>query len=151
MPPQSLYLYVDMCTIKQLQTDIKLNQEYKNLLSQATFKIFEIRSKYLTSLKEHYQAYTLHLGFECCKAEIECFTVKSEYMTQQLRRVKMVEKLHRLNEEKALLNEKISSVETRLDRFRSLDPALLAEHRELNDDLECQEMLIQISEANMEG
>lgn len=137
--------------MKQLQQDIKLNREHEEALAQVTIKILETRTKYLTLLKEHYQNYSLDLGFKCCQAEIESFTTKSEFMTQQLRRAKMVEKLHKLNTEKALLAHKITSAEIRLDRFKTLDPALLAEHRELNDDLECQEMLIQISEANMEG
>lgn len=140
-----------MFTIKQLQQDIKLNQEHDKALAQITIKILEARTKYLTLLKEHYQNYSLDLGFKCCEAEIKCFTTKSEFMTQQLRRAKMVERLHKLTAEKALLEQKISSAEIRLDQFKTLDPALLAEHRELNDDLECQEMLIQISQANMDG
>lgn len=140
-----------MISIKQLQEDIKLNKEHEKKKLHVSNKILETRLKYLALLKEHYEGHLLDLGLQSYKSKIECTTIKCEFMTHQLRETKLNQIWQRLSEEEAVLDQKISQIESRLDQFRRLDPVLLAEYRELNDELECQEMLIQISELNGES
>lgn len=140
----------DIVDIEQLKKDIKSNEDYQKTSVEIIKKILETRIKYLTVLREYYQNDLLALGVKEIEAEIEATVTKAEFMTQELRKKRMNEKLQRLKTEKGSLKEKIATAESRLDRFRSLDPTLLSEYRKLKDDLECQDMLIQFSEANVD-
>lgn len=49
---------------------------------------------------------------------------------------------------KAKIDLKLAEEKSRLSAYRNLDPNLMAEYLRLKDDLECQEMLIKMSENN---
>lgn len=138
----------DIVDIEQLKKDIKANEEYQKTSREIIKKILETKLKYLTVLREYYQKHLLAFGVKEFEAEIEATVTKAEFLTQEFRKKKMNEKLQRLKTEKGPLKEKISAAENRIDKFRSLDPTLLSEYQKLKDDLECQDMLIQFSEAN---
>lgn len=106
---------------EQLNDLTKLQKQFFDW-SQFDLKRYEVRLNYLLS--------------------------KAKFMTHQHTVKKLDEIETILNNTSNQLDERISQSERTLIQFDNLDPALLAEYRRLKDDLECQDLLIEISKDN---
>lgn len=128
-----------------LSNETQINKEHRLKVLNLKNKILQTRLEYLTPLKKHYESYWLKVDLECYEAKLACLTNKAKYLTYQA----ISEKIQKLKEEIKLEDEEISQLSERLQKFRSLDSQLLAEYRRLKEEIECQEMLIKISEGNV--
>lgn len=55
---------------------------------------------------------------------------------------------NRIDSLEAKLSSKLAEERSQVDAYKNLDPDLMAEFLRLKDDLECQEMLIKMSNDN---
>lgn len=111
-------------------------------------KILEMKLNYLTLLKHHVEN-CLEFDVDCQKAKVDCEVNKAIFEVKMKESKNYNELLDQVNREDENLREKIVQSQTKLDQLKKLNPALLAEYRALKEELECQEMLIQISECNV--
>lgn len=127
-----------------LSNETQINKEHRLKVLNLKNKILQARLDQLTSLKHHYENYWLKLDLERYEAKMTYLTNKAKFLTYQ----SLSEKIPRLREEARGLDEETAQLTQRLEKFRSLDPQLLATFRSLKEEIECQEMLIKISEGN---
>lgn len=111
--------------------------------------ILQVQVDTLKLLKQHYESYWLDFSLKYSESEINCHVSKARLMTYHVREDKADDILRKLDEENKELGEELARVNERVERFKGLDQNLVAEYRKLKDDLECQEMLIQMSAGNI--
>lgn len=136
-------------SVNLLSEQYNQSKEHKLRILRLNNEILEIKSEYLNALKRHYEEYWLNLDLKCYDAKVDCFVSKVKFMTYQASSGKLDDISHKLKKESDLLDQEISKTKTLLEQYKNLNPELLAEYRRLKDDLECQEMLIKISEGNV--
>jgi len=130
-----------------------LNKQHRIKLLNLNNKILRIRLEYLSALKEHYNDYWLNFDIRCSAADLECQSSKKKYfaaMALKTEGAKIDELAEKIGEKMRLLSEEETALGSRLRRYERLNQDLLAEYWVLKEDLECQEMLIKISERNTE-
>lgn len=127
---------------------IKLVDDYNRRILATKNKILALRMERLRLLKQHYQDHKLDLDLASHEARLDSLVSRTKYTVFETSK-KRIDDLERVTrEENSQLEELISEAEDKLDRYRRLDPNLLAEYRQLKDDLECQNLLMEISEKN---
>lgn len=110
--------------------------------------ILTVRLEQLEVLKQHYQDYWLDLDLKGYEASLDSLVGKAKFTAHQSSWKRLDEMERNLEEKNKELDERIATLELRLNKFRSVEPNLLAEYRKLKDDLECQELLIRMGEDN---
>lgn len=133
---------------RNLLSEIHLNKEHRLKILNLNNKILESKLDYLSALKRHYEDYWLDFDLKCYEAKMDCLVSKAKLTVNQAIQDRKGDMLRRLNEETVLLDEQISEAKAKLDQYKNLDARLMAEYRSLKDDLECQDLLIEISEGN---
>lgn len=139
-----------MATKDELSEETKKNKEFEARSLELKNKILESKLNYLELLKEHYENYWLDIDLQCLDARIGHYVSKARSMVYETKAEFLANMLKKLNSEKESLDKEIVEAQLKLEQFKSLDPDLLAEYRSLKDDLECQDMLIKISENNFD-
>lgn len=134
---------------KNLIDEINLNKEYKSSILRLHNRILEIKLEYLNTLKQHYDDYWLDFDLKCCDLRIACRTSKANFTRYQTGAKRLDEISRFLHKEDISLDRELAKAEERQMQFKKLDPELLAEYQKLKDDLECQDLLIEISQVNM--
>lgn len=137
-----------MESTSNLIDEINSNEEYKSSILRLNNRILEIKLDYLSALRQHYDDYWLEFDSKCCDLRIDCLVSKAKFMTYQTSSKKLEEISRSLMDEEKSLDNDIARAEKRLMEYKKSDPDLLAEYQRLKDDLECQELLIEISEDN---
>lgn len=103
-------------------------------------KILVTRIYRLELLKSNYEG-PKHLELQCFQEKMNALSSKIQYMAMRALSTRLVNL-------KAKIDLKLAEEKSRLSAYRNLDPNLMAEYLRLKDDLECQEMLIKMSENN---
>lgn len=137
-----------MATKEEVAQEIKRNKETKLRILGLRNKILEAKLNYLEELKVHYVNYWLDIDLQCPEARIGHYVSKAQLMVYETKAERMADMSRRLQTKKESLDKNIVKAQSRLEKFKEVAPNLLAEYRALKDDLECQDMLIQISEGN---
>lgn len=128
-----------------LSDETQINREHRLKVLNLNNKILQAKHDYLTNLKKHYESYWLNLDLECYEARMACLINKAKFLTYQA----ISETINKSKEDIKLMDSEIAQASKRLQMFKSLNPQLLAMYRSLKDEIECQEMLIKISECNI--
>lgn len=139
---------VTMTSKEEFAQDSKKNKESRMRILGLKNKILEAKLNYLEELREHYMNYWLDVDLQCPEARICHYVSKAQLMVYETKSERMTEMFKKLSRGKESLDKRIIAAQSRLEEFKRVDPDLLAEYRALKDDLECQDMLIQISEGN---
>lgn len=136
-----------MDSTKLLIDEINSNRHNKLKILRLHNKILEAKLDYLNALKQHYNDHWLDFDTKCSDLRAECQLNKVMFKTYQSSSKKLLEINNALRSEAKILDGKISNAEKRVIQFKELDHNLLAEYQRLKDDLECQDLLIEISET----
>lgn len=128
-----------------LSKESQKNRDHRLKLLNLNNKILQAKHDYLVLLKQHYETYWLRMDLECYEAKMTCMVNKAKFLAHQA----ASENVNKLKDEIEQVDGEISQLTERLDKFKSLDPQLLAKFWALKDEIECQEMLIKISEDNI--
>lgn len=136
-----------MLTKQELAKEIDKNKDFRLRMLDLNIKIREIKLVILEELKKHYETHWLNVDLKCRDAKIVYHMSKAKLALHEFKEKKLVEMIKQLEVKKESLDRRINSCHSRLEQFKKLDPSLLAEYRMLKDDLECQDMMIQISEG----
>lgn len=139
-----------MATKEELSEETKKNKEFKARSLELRHKILETKLNYLELLKEHYENYWLDIDLQCLDTRVGHYVSKARSMVYETKAEFLANMLKKLNSEKESLDKEIAEAQLKLEQFKNLDSDLLAEYRSLKDDLECQDMLIKISENNFD-
>lgn len=133
---------------KELMDRLRVIEDYNKRILTTKNKILAVRIERLRLLKQHYQDYKLDLDLKSHDSKLDSLVSRTKYTVYETSKKRIEELQRRVNEENIQLEGQISDAEDRLDRYKRLDPNLLAEYRRLKDDLECQYLLMEISEKN---
>lgn len=133
---------------RDIPSEVRLNKEHRMKILDLENKILQMRLERLSLLKQHYEEFWLDIELKCFDTKIRGLVAKANFMVQQKRSEHLKGLVLKLEEESRSLDIEIIRAKTQLEKFKKLDPELLSEYRELKDELECQDMLIQYSEYN---
>lgn len=103
-------------------------------------KILETRLHRLDLLKRHYE--------EDSQLKLERFHKSMEALVSKTQYTAFIVLKNRIDSLEAKLSSKLAEERSQVDAYKNLDPDLMAEFLRLKDDLECQEMLIKMSNDN---
>lgn len=138
-----------MSAEEDLMIQLKLNREHWKRLWGLNNKLLAVKIERLNLLRQHYQDHWLDLDLKSYDSKLDSLVSRTRFTVHQTSMKRVDELIHKYNQESAMLDEQIADVQARLEKFNNLDPDLLTEYRKLKDDLECQELLIKISENNV--
>lgn len=128
---------------EKLRLDIKLNGEFKDMELGLVRKIIETRLASRKLELEHQK--NLDEDLRLYETKIKCLESKARFHKFN----KMDKKLEKLKAKTTDVEKRIDEAKRRLNLYKNLDADLLAEYRQLKDDLECQEMIFKLSEDNV--
>lgn len=137
-----------MSSEEDLLNRLKLNREHKKRLWKLNNAILSTKIERLQLLRHHYQEHWLDLDLKCYDSKLDSLVSKTKFTVSQTAAKRIEGMVERFKQEDESLDKQIAEAQSRLDKFKNLDPHLLAEYRKLKDDLECQAILIAISEEN---
>lgn len=132
-----------------IQNEVNSNKEQRLEKLRHSNQILETNLNYLEALKQHYQEHWLDVEIKHYEAQTNAKANKTKFSSLQKGYKKIDDLYRRLLSQDELLDENIKSTEARLAQFQKLDPVKLTEYRNLMDDLELQETLIEFSKTNM--
>lgn len=132
-----------------LAREMELNRNHRSAIIRLNNQILETRLNYLKTLEEYYENFWLDVGLKSFKAKMECIATKEKLLARQSMANKIEDISSKLCNEAFQLDRDIRNAEARLSKYKALDPILMAEFRQIKDDLECQELLIKMSEKNI--
>lgn len=138
-----------MASAEDIMKEIEENKKNRLDLLNLSNKLLEVKLNYLLALKDHSREF-LSLNTECIISRNNSLLNKLELTLYQVKMQSIKVTLANLNGEISSLDAELAQVSSKLDQVKRLDPKLLSEYRELTEDLEMQEMLIQISDLNQQ-
>lgn len=131
---------------EQLKLDIRLNKEYKEKQLMLERKIAELRYTRLKLVYEYKVEKLRDIRF--FEAKIDYLKNKSQFVQLEKQNGKLDCNIEKLSKANSFMERKISTTRMMLQQYNELDQRLLAEYRDLRDEIDCQEMLVELSQAN---
>lgn len=128
---------------------LEQERQKRKLLVSLENQYLSIKLERLKLLKQHYEDYWLDLDLKHSEARLDYTVSAAAAIVAQCNKKALEEAKANYEKELVELNKRIKENQIQLDKFNSLDPELLAEYRQLRDDIDCQNMLFEISKNNV--
>lgn len=130
----------------KLETD-RAHRKAKMILEN---KILEVQLEQLKLVKQHYEEHQLKVDLKSYESKLNRLVSKSRYTVLQTSHKRLDDLQREFDQQNEALDKEITDLTNRLDQYKRLDPTLLAEYRKLKEDLDCQNLLIEMSGGNVD-
>jgi len=127
---------------------VKHEEELRKRLIRLKNEYLEIRLRRLELLKKHYEQFWIDLDLQEYESRLDSITARTQATMHHVSRKKVDELTESCERDIKTVDTELSEAEERLKQFNNLDRSLLAEYRKIRDDIECQNLLVELSENN---
>lgn len=127
---------------------LKQEQDRRRMLTNLRGSILLVKVERLALLEEHYVDFWLDLHMKDYEAKLDSIVNRAKATVFHISKKKIEGLKSKFEREISALDNELAEAQTKLDKFNNLDPDIMAEYLKLKDDIECQNLLVEISNEN---
>jgi hypothetical protein len=130
---------------EELRSRLESNRVHRKRLMQLENKILEVRLEQSRLLKQHYEEHLLKVDLKSYESKLNSLVSRSKYTVSQTCLKRLEELKREYDRQNEALDKECSELRKSLEQYKRLDANLLADYRKLKEDLDCQNLLIEMS------
>lgn len=130
---------------------LKQEEDKRKYITTLKNQFLTLKLERLQLLKRHYEDFWLDLDLKDYESKLDSIVSRTKATVYHISRKKIEELKTKYEREDKQLDEQLAKAQAKLDKFNSLDSNLLAEYRKIRDDIECQNLLVEISKNNAQN
>lgn len=139
-----------MSDLEDIKEQIKVDKEKQMVTLKKSNDVLSIKLECLELLKKHYEDFWLDTHLKYIASSLDAMVEREKFNVYDKIRERIDKRNCEIKNEYEIVDRKIGEAQRQLDLYQRLNPEMLEEYKRLKDDLECQDMMIQLSKTNDE-
>lgn len=136
---------------EELLKKLESNRVHRRQKLALENEFMRIRLEHSKVMKQHYEEHYLKVDLKSYQWRMESLLSRSRHTANQTSMRRLNDYLKReFDKQNKRLDTKMADLSCKLDQYKRLDGRLLADYQKLKEDLDCQNLLIEMSGGNVD-